>query len=290
MIILQHQPAKQSCWTIYFCNYAYSETYLWFQLCNVFSVISKTVSEFILHIFCRGFCDLWIWSFIIYYLYIFFSKNNSFSSIWMKTDSVVICLYRININLLFCIVASKRKTSFNYFGNLPFLFSDDRFSMRPSSSNGTSFTIHSFPRFAHVIGDQESVLWLSATNNAELPYHLLHEISVPPTPDPYHFSQRFHDQLFNHPGQDLRYHILRVNRINKSLQFSTNTRNRQVTRLIETTTGVMFEVAIKLIGLKHHSIPTSTQTKHRTTRSLFVVTRYNLFPLANLHLIINQEI
>ena len=52
----------------------------------------------------------------------------------------------------------------------------------------------------------------------------------------------------------------------------------------------MFAVTIKITGFKRHSIPTSTRTKHRTTSSLFVVTRYNLLPLANLHLIINQKI
>ena len=63
--------------------------------------------------------------------------------------------------------------------------------------------------------------------------------------------------MINHRRQDLRYHILRVNRTNNSLHNSAITRYRELTRLTYTATELKFEVTLKFIGLNLHSIPTS---------------------------------
>ena len=77
--------------------------------------------------------------------------------------------------------------------------------------------------------------------------------------------------MINHSTQVLRYHILRVNRINCSLQYSTNTRNRELNRLTQTTTELKFEVTVESIGLNPHPIPNSFLIKQRTFPSPFIV-------------------
>ena len=67
------------------------------------------------------------------------------------------------------------------------------------------------------------------------------------------------------------YHILPVNRINNSLQYSATIRNRELIRLTHTSTELMFEVTVKLSGLYPHPFPMSTQVKHWTFPSTFVV-------------------
>ena len=86
-------------------------------------------------------------------------------------------------------------------------------SLRHSSSIETSFTVHSYPRYTHLIGEQESVSFLGAINAADVPYHKLEENSGPPTPDPFHYPLRLDIQITIHTTQDLRYHILAVNKI-----------------------------------------------------------------------------
>ena len=71
-----------------------------------------------------------------------------------------------------------------------------------------------------------------------------------------------HDQKLNHPRQDLRYNTPSVDKINKSLQFSNFTRNRELNRLTQTTVELKFEVIVNFAGLYPHPLPTSTQTKH----------------------------
>ena len=73
---------------------------------------------------------------------------------------------------------------------------------------------------------------MSAINTVELPYWSLDEISGHPTPDPYHYPLMLDNQTINPPGEDPRYQILRVNRINKILRNSNITRNRELNRLI----------------------------------------------------------
>ena len=118
--------------------------------------------------------------------------------------------------------------------------------LRPSSAIETSFTNHTYPRPTHSIGSQESVSSLSAFITADLTYHTKRENSRPPTPDPYHYPLKFDNQRFNLPRQDLKYHILPLKRIIKSLQYFNITRNRGLTRLPHTTTELQFEVTVKV--------------------------------------------
>ena len=103
---------------------------------------------------------------------------------------------------------------------------------------------------------------MSAFVTADFPYHTLQENSRPPTPDPCHYPLRLDNQLINHPRQDLRYHILPVNRMFKSLQTSIITRNRELTTLNQTSNEKKFEVTVKFIGLSPHPIPTSTKFRN----------------------------
>ena len=144
----------------------------------------------------------------------------------------------------------------------PSSLSDSPVSVRLSGIE-TSFTVRSCPRTSHVIGDQESLSSLSAINLTDLPYHTLEEYSRHPTHDVYHYPLRLDNEIFNHPRQYLRHHILPVNRINNCLQYSAITRNRELTRLTHTSIELKFEVTVKFIGLNIHLIPTSTQIKHQ---------------------------
>ena len=60
-------------------------------------------------------------------------------------------------------------------------------SLKYSSGTKTSFTVLSQPKSIHLSEDQESVSSLSAIKTAELPYHWLDKISIPPTLDPYFY-------------------------------------------------------------------------------------------------------
>ena len=83
---------------------------------------------------------------------------------------------------------------------------------------------------------------------------------------------RFENQKFNHPRQNLWNQILLLNRLNNSVVYFTITRTQEVIRLTHIPTELKFEVTIKLIGLNPHPNPTSTEVRHRTFLSLFVVT------------------
>ena len=60
-------------------------------------------------------------------------------------------------------------------------------SLIPSSGIEDSFTVHSYPRSTHPIGDQGSISSMTATNSLDLPYHTLRKTSKPPTPDFYNY-------------------------------------------------------------------------------------------------------
>ena len=76
----------------------------------------------------------------------------------------------------------------------------------------------------------------------------------------------------NQPSQGLRYHIVPVNRITNNLQYSTITRNRELTRQTHTLTELKFEVTANFFELNPHPNPTSTQITRRSFPSPFVVT------------------
>ena len=101
---------------------------------------------------------------------------------------------------------------------------------------------------------------LSANNPTDIPYHTIEENSIPPTLNRYYYQLRSFNQTFIFPRQDLRYHIFPVHRLNSSLQKSTITLDRVLTRLTHTSTEQNFEVTVKFVGLNRHPTPTSTQT------------------------------
>ena len=107
-------------------------------------------------------------------------------------------------------------------------FPDIPISLRPSSGVETSSTVHLYLVSIHIIGDPESVGPLSVFDTTQLPYHSLDKKSKLLTPDPYHNPLRLDNQVINHPGQEMSYHLLPVDRTKNSLQFSTLTRNREL--------------------------------------------------------------
>ena len=119
--------------------------------------------------------------------------------------------------------------------HLPSPLSDIHFSLRPSSGIEICFTINSYPRSTHLIGNPQSVSSLSAIDAAGLPYHTLEEKFRPPTHDPYPYPLRLDNQKLKHARQNLRHHIVPVNRTNNSLQDTTITRNWELNRLTEAT-------------------------------------------------------
>ena len=103
-------------------------------------------------------------------------------------------------------------------------------------------------------------------------YHTLDGNSRPHTPDPYQYPLRLDKQTSNHPPPVLYYHILLVNRVGKNLQSSTITRNRELNKLAQTTIEIKIELRVNFVELNIHPDPNSTQIKHRTITSPFVVT------------------
>ena len=91
--------------------------------------------------------------------------------------------------------------------------------------------------------------------------HTLEKKSRHPTTDIYHYPLRLDIETINHPRQDLRHHILPVNRVNNSVQHFPFTRNRELTRLINNLTVLKFDVTVKFFGLNPHPTPTLTQIK-----------------------------
>ena len=85
---------------------------------------------------------------------------------------------------------------------------------------------------------------MKAIDTADPPYHTLEENSRSPTPDPYYFLLRLDNQISNHLRQDLRYHILPVNRISISPQYCTFTRNRNLTRSTHASTELKLDVTV----------------------------------------------
>ena len=56
------------------------------------------------------------------------------------------------------------------------------------------------------------------------------------------------------------------------MQYFAISRNRDLTRLLETSTQLKFEVTVNFNGLNPHTIATSNQIKHRTSLSPLLVT------------------
>ena len=150
--------------------------------------------------------------------------------------------------------------------------SDTPISLRPFSGNEASFTVHSYQISTHLKRDQESVSPLGAFNVAELPYHSLDKNFRLLTSDRYHYPLRLDYQIFIHPRQYLRYHILHVCRRNSSLQYSTKAHNGELTRLAQNTAEITIEVTVMTVGLNRHPIPTSFQSNHWFFWNQFVVT------------------
>ena len=138
----------------------------------------------------------------------------------------------------------------------------------------TPLIVHSYPKSAQLFVGEESVSFLGASSPTDLPYHTLEENSRLPLPDLCHGPLKLDNQVFHHPRQDLRYHILSTNRTNNRLQCFISTRNRQLTGLTDTSTELKFGITVNFTGLNRHLIPTPTQIKHRTFPRLFVVTSF----------------
>ena len=66
-------------------------------------------------------------------------------------------------------------------------------------------------------GDQESVSPVCATITLDLPHQTLEENSGTLTRDPHHYKLGHDNQLNNHVGRDLRWHICAANSVNISL-------------------------------------------------------------------------
>ena len=96
--------------------------------------------------------------------------------------------------------------------------------------------------------------------------------------------------MINHPGQDMRHQVLPESTTNNRLQYFAITRNREMTRLTQTSTELKSGVSGKIIGLNPHPNPTLTQIKHRPFLNLLLYLIYTLPSLTNLHLIINGEV
>ena len=76
--------------------------------------------------------------------------------------------------------------------------SDISLSLIPSSGLGTSFTFHPHLRSTQLIGDQKTVVSLSAINPTDLPYRTIEENARPPTLDLYDYPLRLDIQILNH--------------------------------------------------------------------------------------------
>ena len=112
----------------------------------------------------------------------------------------------------------------------------------------TSLTVHPYPKFSQLFLDEESVSFLGAIIPTDVPYHTLEENSRLPLPDLCHSPLRLDNQVFHHPRQDLRYHVLSTNRTNNRLQCFTSTRNRELTGLTHTSTELKFGITVNFIG------------------------------------------
>ena len=113
---------------------------------------------------------------------------------------------------------------------------------------------------------------LSDLSPSDLLYHTLEGTPGPPNLDLYQCPLILHNQIFHHSRQGLRYHIFPANRKNSLIQYPTITRNRELSRLTDTSTVFKFEFTVKFIGLNLDPNPTSTQISYRTFPSAFVVT------------------
>ena len=74
---------------------------------------------------------------------------------------------------------------------------------------------------------------------------------------------------------DITYHILPAKRTNNSLQSSTPSRNRELTRTTYTSTELKFEVSVKVVGLYPRPNTSSTEIEHWTFPSPFLGTNLN---------------
>ena len=150
-------------------------------------------------------------------------------------------------------------------------------SLRPSFGIELFFTVPSYKRSCYLLGDQESVSSLSSFIIAQLAYRSPDKTSCHPTLDPNQYPLRL-DNKIHYPRQSLRCHILPVLKITNILQYSTFTRNPEMTRSALTTAKQNIEVTVRFIGLNSRPIPISTQIKHRTFSSPSVVTSSHFTP------------
>ena len=205
---------------------------------------------------------MWIWRFSNKkYINSIFLQSNSFSENETKTDSIIVFLsYKVNINSDLCIFASAHAIPNICFWKYSFFF------LWLSTFTDTFlwywifFAVPAYVKSTHLIGHQDSLSSPSPINTAELQYRALDEKFRPPTADPYHYLLILDSQISNHPRQDVRYIILRVNRINKSLQNFTITRYRKQNRLTLTTIEFKFEVTVEFIECSSTSNFNSNQT------------------------------
>ena len=264
---------KIKLWTIYFCKPTWSDKCFWYKFSNIFTVLSKLSSRLYSNSFVDDFVKCESKN---------SSKNTSTLSSWTATHSYNLKSRSIQTSscfstrpissLISALLRQRAQPNSSISGNLRYSPSKNPLSLRPSSDVETSFTIPSYPKSTHLIGDQESVSSLSAINCADLPYLTLEKNSRPPTSDLYIYTLRLDNEIFNHPGQDLRNQFPPVNRKNSNLHCSTFTRNRDLTKLILISTELEVELIVNFNGLNPHPISNLFQVKHRTFPSLFVVT------------------
>ena len=252
----------------------YKQNHLWYQFWKSFSVVFETIFKFFNNNFCWWYSELWIWRLLIRpYIHILFWRSTHFYKLRSRSFQLSSSSCTTSTSLLICAKLSHHaRFQSSASENLTIFFSDNRVPLRLSFSFENFFNVHSYSRFNPPVGDQESVSSLSVINNAELPYHSLYRNTRPPTADPYFYTLLLDKQILNHPRQDLRYHIRPVNKSTTSLRKSAFIRSPELTRLTHTSIELKFEITVKFFELNAHPIPTSSQVKHRTLPSLFVVT------------------
>ena len=145
----------------------------------------------------------------------FLSKKNPLFDFDNKTDSIVVFFScKINTSSNSALLGHHAQTQSSASKN----FTSPLWKSTSSSNIlcfWKKFTDHSYPKFNHLIGDQELVSLLSAMITPKLTNHPIEQKSTPPTPVSFHIRLLLDDQTFTQPRQDMRSHILLVNIGNK---------------------------------------------------------------------------
>ena len=128
----------------------------------------------------------------------------------------------------------------------------------------------------HFIGDKDLASSLNAVITAELSFQSLNENSRTPSPGPCYYPLILNIQTISHIRQYLRYHILSLNRINNSLYYSSNTRNRELNASFQSTAKILFEETANFVGLVFQLIPASSQIKHLTFPIPFALSKLHI--------------